>query len=121
MEAPVRKGCAIYLVGHGPRRQPRPIELQHARILRYLDALEKKLGIDFWTREVFVDLNWPRTNYWIAEHFPELLKLAGAIREKSHNTIIVDLAPGGSEELGALQYDNSAARRHGSKSLQCLL
>jgi hypothetical protein len=90
----VRKGCAIYLVGHGPRRQPRAIELQHVRILRYLHALERRLGTDFWTREVFVDLNWPRANYWVPEHFPELLKLAAAIREKSHDTVIVDLAPG---------------------------
>jgi hypothetical protein len=94
MGQPVRKACAIYLVGHGPRRQPRPIELQHVRILRYFDALERKLGIDFSTREVFVDVNWPPTNYGAPEHFPELLKLAAPIREKSYDTVIVDLAPG---------------------------
>jgi hypothetical protein len=88
------KECAIYLVGDGPRREPRPIELQHVRILRYLRALEEKTGTYFSIAEEFVDLNWPRTNWWDPENFPAFMRLCSAIRDKRYDTVVVDLAPG---------------------------
>ena len=39
--------CAIYLVGHGPRREPRLVEVQLVRIYRYLDALAAKINEEF--------------------------------------------------------------------------
>src|SRR5262249_27846729 len=46
--------CAIYLVGHGPRRQPRLIDLQMVRIERYRHALQQVLHETFQPVETFV-------------------------------------------------------------------
>src|SRR5258708_8263594 len=52
--------AAIYLVGQGSISQPRLIELQHQRILRYRSALAGRYELGRSAPRVFVDLALPR-------------------------------------------------------------
>lgn len=56
----------IYLIGQGPYRNPKPIELQLMRIRRYVSALEKKFNVSFQyrDRDIFVDLNYLDQTTW---------------------------------------------------------
>jgi hypothetical protein len=61
--------------------------------LRYINAFEEKTGTHFRVGEVFIDLNWPRTNWWNPDYFPAVVRLCTAIRNNAFDTAIVDLAP----------------------------
>ena len=50
---------AIYLVGHGSFQEPRLIELQYRRIIRYMEALDGKSG---GSPDIFMDLNIRRSD-----------------------------------------------------------
>lgn len=49
--------AAIYLCGHGPYREPRLIEMQHLRILRYCEALEPR-GQEHWPLINAINMGW---------------------------------------------------------------
>jgi hypothetical protein len=81
---------AIYLVGHGPYRQPRLIELQHLRILRYRDLLSDPAEAD-----VFIDLNFPRSpDPMRANELTEFASLHEAVKAKQYGSVYVDLEIG---------------------------
>lgn len=86
--------AAVYLVGHGPCREPRPIELQWMRILRYYGLL-----IDSGARlEIadppFIDLNYPRgTPLREKDNYASLHQLSYAIENKAFSHVFIDLAP----------------------------
>jgi hypothetical protein len=81
---------AIYLVGHGPYRQPRLIELQHLRILRYRDLVG-----DSADAHVFTDVNFPRSpDPMRPTELPEFARLRKAIKAKQYRSVYVDLEIG---------------------------
>lgn len=80
---------AIYLCGHGALREPRIIELQYLRILRYLNALEEKIEKLINVEEVFVDVNFPRSSY--TEGLYNLKRLTLEIKEKKIEAVILDI------------------------------
>jgi hypothetical protein len=88
----VPKSSAIYLVGDGPYREPRLIELQYLRVLRYANALGEKLKKRFGPFELFVDLAFPRA--MDAEDVPSLMRLVGAIENGAIGTVFLDLQIG---------------------------
>src|SRR6266700_820319 len=56
--------AAVYLIGHGPKREPRPVELQYMRIDRYIGMLrEAGSGCINISHEPYVDLNMGRYEY----------------------------------------------------------
>lgn len=50
--------AALYLCGQGPYRQPRIIEMQYIRVLRYCNALEEKLGKEITIEGIYIDINF---------------------------------------------------------------
>lgn len=88
--------AAIYLVGHGPLREPRPLELQRFRIQRYIDLLLEQAGqeLTISTDAVFVDINYPRqTAPDRPDLFPALRQLRSAISTGRYSHVFVDIAP----------------------------
>jgi hypothetical protein len=89
---------AIYLLGHAAEREPRFIEMQYYQLLRYIGALEEKLGQHFEVEGVFIDLNIPR-----GEQLSQLKQLVGAIRQGGVNTVFINIHggdPRGTDYLG---------------------
>jgi hypothetical protein len=86
--------AAIYLVGHGARREPRLVELQLVRIRRYTDCLEEKLQRRLRIVETFVDLNWPRVSSWDPDAFPSFGRLCSDLLQGRFDSVLIDLAPG---------------------------
>jgi len=86
-----RTRSAIYLVGHGPYRQPRFIELQYLRISRYRNLLDEASEAD-----VFIDLNIPRLPDapLRANELPEFVRLHEAVKAKQYSAVYVDLEIG---------------------------
>lgn len=80
---------ALYLCGHGPYRQPRIIEMQYFRTLRYCEALEEKLGTKIDIKETYIDINFPRTEY--IEELSNLQALLNAVKAHKIDTVIVDI------------------------------
>lgn len=81
---------AIYLVGHGPYRQPRLIELQYLRILRYRGLLH-----DDGNADLFIDLNFPRSSDPLKRReLPEFARLHEAVKATQYSAVYVDLEIG---------------------------
>lgn len=81
--------AAVYLVGHGPYREPRLIELQYLRILRYRDALAEKLDKYIEIKDIYIDLNFPRD--MTAENLPNLMNLVDKLKQKSYDAVLIDI------------------------------
>ena len=86
--------AAIYLCGHGPYREPRIIELQYLRILRYCRVLENKLAVELDVDEVYIDINFPRTEY--IQELNNLQRLVKNVKDKKVEAVIVDICRGDS-------------------------
>jgi hypothetical protein len=82
---------AFYLVGHGPYREPRLVELQLMRINRYRDLVRSSVESGFCKPEIFVDLNFPRSSYPSKEDFPALQRLLEDIETKHIRLVYIDL------------------------------
>ena len=85
---------AAYLVGHGPLREPRPIELQLMRILRYQSLLSSKDELKgFWRESSFyLDLNYPRSKpFYHRENFPEFQKMLEDLEGRSIGLVLIDV------------------------------
>jgi hypothetical protein len=100
-------GVAAYLLGHGPYRSPRPIDLQWMRIHRYRHLLGSKYG-DAWSlMHDYIDINYPRANTKIDEQtFPSFFRLLGAVNEGLVGLVFLDIE----EEIGTSHYYGWAAR-----------
>ena len=97
----MNRKSAIYLIGHGPYREPRLVELQYLRILRYRNALGAKLDCSFERGEVFIDLNYPRDDY--SDDFSELDRLTDALTKGDFDVVFVDIEIGGPFHPNRLQ------------------
>lgn len=86
-------GVAIYLLGHGPYRSPRPIELQFMRIDRYRGLLGSKYRP--WTSvpdQLFVDINYPRAGTRVEQGaFPSFCQLLEAVQTGQVNLVFFDV------------------------------
>lgn len=84
---------AIYLIGHGPYREPRLIELQYLRILRFLRELGSKLGYTAFETHTFIELNFPRTEQhgFCPEEQPQLAALIARIKAGEFQHVFIDL------------------------------
>lgn len=95
MDIPDQPNAAVaYLVGHGTCREPRPIELQWMRILRYQGLLMAKGTYLEFTAPPFIDLNYPRGNpLHDKDIYSSLRQLLEAIENKVFSHVFIDLAP----------------------------
>jgi hypothetical protein len=85
---------AAYLVGHGPLREPRPIELQLMRILRYQTLLGSRDEFrGFWRESsIYVDLNYPRSKlFYRRENFPQFQKVLEDLEGRSIGLVLIDV------------------------------
>jgi hypothetical protein len=80
---------AFYFIGHGTLREPRLIELQHMRVLRYRD-LAPHPDESFSSPRIFIDLNQERRNP-TPESFPQFYALISAIREGAIGMVYLDV------------------------------
>lgn len=80
---------AIYLCVQGPYREPRTIELQYMRILRYLDLVNLKLDKSYDIDLVFIDINYPRVDR--INDLPEFTRLNNEVISSKVSTIFVDI------------------------------
>lgn len=110
---------AFYLIGHGPLRQPRLIELQHRRILRYWYALAERDRVAYSEPDLFIDLNTPRlgTADPIAEKLPALTSLVRAVEEKQYSTVFIDIDEGTTFKSGEYAFVRYGLRDAGAKVL----
>ncbi len=106
---------AIYLVGHGPLREPRLIELQYNRIIRYWGALGEEAGS---APDVFTDLNYPRSSSGPQgpEELPAFTKLLDRVRVKAYGLVLMDLQDG-SFESDALMFIRPSLEQAGARVL----
>jgi hypothetical protein len=81
---------ALYLVAHqGPLRKPRPVEIQHMRIRRYIDLLRQLRGVEHRYSEgedIYIDFNLTGTG-----QFPGLMRLGERISQHKYRAVFVDL------------------------------
>lgn len=79
MSHKANQASAIYLVGHGSFQQPRLIELQYRRIVRYIEAREDDTdGVP----DIFVDFNCPRDGRTrTLDQLPNLCTLSEHVNE----------------------------------------
>lgn len=86
---------AMYLVGQGPYRQPRLIEVQYLRLQRYISALEEVLkeGLYVDDDDAYIDINYPREDMSL-QHLPGLARLLEQISSGKYRIVLVDLEIG---------------------------
>ena len=85
---------AAYLVGHGPLREPRPIELQLMRIFRYQSLLGLKDEFRAFNGEYYfyIDLNYPRSKpSYQRENFPQFHQLLEDLEARSIGLVLIDV------------------------------
>lgn len=89
-------GNAVYLVGHGPYRNPRFLELQYFRILRYRRCLAARQQGPLPEPAVYTDLNIPRSNDPAKDigGFPSFLQLYEAVSVGVIELVFLDLKLG---------------------------
>lgn len=84
--------AAIYLVNQGPYREPRMMDLQYFRILRYADAMNRILGTDIDIVGVYCDYNYPKQNlFYDPSKFPGLKALMDAFARGEFGTVLLDV------------------------------
>jgi hypothetical protein len=93
-ETILKTAWAAYLVGHGPLREPRPIELQQMRILRYRSLLGLKDEYRPFNREYYfyIDLNYPRSKpSYQRENFPQFHQMLEDLERRSIGLVLIDV------------------------------
>lgn len=111
-------GVAFYLIGHGPYRQPRLIELQYLRILRYRKALGGRYDDRHTEPEVFIDLNFPRIiGDSEANKLDAFMRLWKAVREKQYSVVYLDLEEGTSFKRDEYTFIRSTLEHAGARVL----
>jgi hypothetical protein len=81
--------AAVYLVGHGPYREPRLLELQYLRIQRYRVALANKLNKNIAIKDVYIDINSPRDT--TADNLRNLMVLIDKINHNLYDMVLIDI------------------------------
>ncbi|VBB08641.1 Hypothetical protein LUCI_3919 [Lucifera butyrica] len=114
---PISMKAALYLFGHGPYREPRIIEMQYLRILRYCEALENKLEKKVDIKGIYIDINFPRTEN--KEKLPNLQILLDDVKTQKIDTVIVDICNGDSFQQNKYASIICAMERVGAKVYNC--
>ena len=109
--------AALYLFGHGPYREPRVIEMQYLRVLRYREALEEKLEIEIDIKKTYVDINFPREE--ALEKLTNLQALLNDVKRQKVDTLIVDICEGDSFYQNRYTPIIWALERAGAKVFNC--
>lgn len=109
--------AALYLFGHGPYREPRIIEMQYFRALRYCDALGEKLGREINIRKIYIDINFPRTED--LEELSNLQVLLNDVKKQEIDTVVVDICHGDSFYQNKYTPVIWAIERVGAKVYNC--
>jgi hypothetical protein len=94
MSKTLKTARAAHLVGHGPLREPRPIELQLMRILRYRSLLGSNDEFRGLWREshFYIDLNYPRSKpSYQRENFPQFHQLVDDQEARSIGLVLIDV------------------------------
>lgn len=105
------EASAIYLVGHGSFQQPRLIELQYRRIMRYIEARQDNTAGSF---DVFVDFNCPRDGRTrTLDQLPNLCALSE--RTNDYTRVFIDIEASGFDNVSVLVHE--ALEGRGSKLL----
>lgn len=87
------KNVGLYIVGHGPYRKPRFIEMQYLRLIRYLNELNSLENDYFDLKEKYIDINFPRKDGFISD-FPALEKLLADIKKDKIQLVLIDIEVG---------------------------
>jgi len=107
---------ALYLLAHqGPLRDPRPAEVQHMRIRRYMDLLRELRGVNHHYSEphdIYVDFNLTGSG-----DFPGFMRLGEAIGQYRYRSVFVDLAAGSSFPGSSLRDIADSKIRYSLKQL----
>lgn len=93
-ETESKTAWAAYLVGHGPLREPRPIDLQLMRILRYQSLLGSKDEFRAFWREssIYVDLNYPCSKLsYQHESFPQFHQMLEDLEGRSIGLFLINV------------------------------
>lgn len=94
----VNEASAIYLVGHGSFQEPRLIELQYHRIMRYIEARDDNTES---SPDIFVDLGIPRrSGQRTLDQLPNLRVLRD--RASSYTRIFIDIEDRDFDNVSAL-------------------
>jgi len=111
---PTASRVAIYLVGHGSLSEPRLIELQYRRTMRYYEILAEPTVPD-----IFTDLNLPRTSMGPSspEELPALTTLICGITEQKYQLVLMDLQEGSAFNAGALAFIRPFLEKAGASVL----
>lgn len=112
--------AAVYLVGQGPQREPHLIELQWARVLRYVGLVSAREAHWFQPLDTFVDLNFPRVYDWSPEAFPELAALLQAAAKGVYRTVFVDLCGWSEASIRGFDCGYGLLRRTGARVINVL-
>lgn len=106
MSDKTKKASAIYLVGHGSFQQPRLIELQYRRIMRYIDASENETN---GSPDIFVDFNCPRDGRTRAlDQLPNLYTLSK--RANNYARIFIDIEDSDFDNISVLVRESLEGR-----------
>lgn len=94
----VNEASAIYLVGYGSFQEPRLIELQYHRIMRYIEARDDNTES---SPDIFVDLGIPRrSGQRTLDQLPNLRVLRD--RASSYTRIFIDIEDRDFDNVSAL-------------------
>ena len=94
-------------------RQPRLIELQYLRILRYRDALGEQYGARSQEPDLFVDVNLPRST---PKQLPDFCRLWKAV-EDQNGVVYLDLEEGSAFRPDEFTFIRTALEKAGAKVL----
>ncbi len=88
---PDKRASALYLIAHqGTLKAPRPVEVQHMRIRRYMDLLGERQGMHHHydeAHDIYIDFNFTGGG-----SFPALMRLGEALGQHRYRAVFVDLA-----------------------------
>jgi hypothetical protein len=87
------KRTAAYLVGHGSKANPRLIELQYQRIIRYHRAFVHQFGVNDQEPAVYLDLRLPRVIVGAQEaaEIPGFAELCRQVEAHKIDVVYLDL------------------------------
>jgi hypothetical protein len=101
---------AIYLAGHGKKTNPRLLELQYQRILRYRRAVLKRHNVNGATPIVFIDLRLPAFGMGHVDlgEVPQFKRLHEEVQKHRCELVYIDLDEAGSGRMA--DYESAFVR-----------
>lgn len=114
--------AAVYLLGHGPYREPRLLELQYLRIVRYCElfAMQRHQFVDI--RATMCDVNHPRVGSATTSclrDLPQLAALCAEIELGNIEVVFIDIAFGAAFNSGKYLGIPRALKHSGATVYNC--